>query len=147
MAKYYESLERKLDHLSGEVIESKSIVKRKVEAEKFIKVYLEDLSAVLGLTSQTEFKVLYKLWELSEWGTNEILIYKEVKERIGADVGKSISGISNSIATLTKKGLLKNVSRMKYILNPNLFFKGDDIQKGKVLKVYFEYEITKNLEE
>lgn len=140
--KYYESIERKVDHLSGEVIESKSIVKRRVEANKFIKVYLEDLSAVLGLTSQTEFKVLYKLWELSEWGTNEVLIYKEVKEKMGEEVGKSSSGISNSIASLTKKGLLKNVARMKYILNPLLFFKGDDIQKGKVLKVYLEYQIV-----
>jgi hypothetical protein len=141
MAKIYESVETLADFQTGEVKTIKTVVSKKVSREKFIKVYLEDISGILGITSQTEFKVLYKLWQLADWGTNQVLIYKEVKEQIGLEVGKSYSGVSNAVASLVKKGILKSVGRMKYMLNPKLFFKGEEIEKSSIIEAYMRYEI------
>lgn len=138
--KVYESTETIINEQTGEVIQTKNVQTRRVRAERFMQVYIKDISSLYSL-NETHLKVLMELWSLSKFNTNEVFLSKTRKDDIAKRIKKSLSGVNNSISQLCKRGLLLRRARQEYILNPKIFFKGEQIKRGKVIEVFTSYKI------
>lgn len=134
-----------IDYESGEITHEDRLIQRRVSADRFIMVYLDDMASILGLSKGAEYKVLMWLWERSEFDTNKIVVVKAVKKEMEQELGIAYRTIVNSITSLTRKNLLLNPDRSVYYLNPKFFFKGSDIARRKQIRVLLEYDL-KNTE-
>lgn len=144
---YYEETNTTITN-DGEVIEVNRKVKKKIDRDKFIMLYLKDMSSVIDLNSKGEFKVLLSIAKISGYNDNEIRLGKDVKMKIAQDTGLAYNYVHNTINRLSKKHMImkkkaidgSNV-RGVYILNPKYFFKGDDISRASLLRMVLEYHI------
>lgn len=142
--KIYESIDRTFDKDTGEIVHIRSRTTRKTSTEQFIKVYLKDISGYLGLDSITHYKVLAEIWRKADYETNQIILIKSIKEEIAKQINLVIQTVNNAIIQLHKKGLLIRKNKSTYILNPNIFFKGDEIQRANVIQKVFDYKFPEN---
>jgi len=110
--------------------------------DKFIQVYLEDISVFTDLNDVTSLKVLINLWKYCTYDDNEIILVKKLKERIAENVGIKLQTVSNIITKLTKKKILIRKDRAIYALNPLYFFKGRDFNRQNLIRLIIEYELT-----
>lgn len=131
------------------VIEGDKIIVKKVSADKFIRVYLEDIAGLIRL-SDGEIKMLQAIWEISEYNTNRVNlssgVKKDIEEKMLAN-GKAIKikSMNNIISRLSKRGILIPVPDRTavYILNPKYFWKGEEIERGNTFKLTLQYETIK----
>ena len=131
----------------SETQEITQIFTTKVSAEKFMQVYLNDLSGLFQLNNTTEIKLLTLMWRDSEYNAensdigNKILTIKDTKEMWAKEMDSSLGTINNTITKLASKGLLisKPKARSVYYLNPQYFFKGNSKDLPKVKQVLMQY--------
>lgn len=131
-------------------IEGEKIIVKKVSSAKFMRVYLEDIGALVRL-SDGEIKVLQCIWEISEYNTGRVTLVSAVKMDIQEKLSKNgkpmiMSSMNNLISKLAKRGILIPVPdrTATYILNPKYFWKGEEIERGNSFKltVSYQYEDT-----
>jgi len=108
----------------------------------FIKLYTDNLSALFKL-SGGENGVLYALAKRVDYD-GFLTINTPMKKRIAHEIGsKSLAAVSNAIAVLKREGLIKNTGeRGEYMLNPNLFAKGDWKAIEIMRKLYSGISVT-----
>jgi len=122
-----------LDTNSGEIIDNVKLVgvkeDNKFKTVKFVKVFVEDLSAIFGLSS-LEYKLLFKIIQMINY-ENVLLVPKYIKDKMAKELGVNPLSVNNSIRNLTNKGLLAKLTSGAYKVNPHYFGKGkwDNIQK------------------
>lgn len=133
----------------GEILSADITTIKKVTAEQFCQIYLEDNADFYKLT-KAESNVLAVCWYTSTY-------YEDNKELPGNKVycDKSFidlcirktdlkqSTIKNALSSLVKKNMIWKDKDYKsiYYLNPKLFFKGRLSDRTKVIKHYIEYQI------
>ena len=129
---------------TGEVIKSEHIIKRQIDRESFIQVYLEDLSGLFQIETKTELKLIGILWRESEYKSkhiegNRVIIVKGLKQEWAEEIGVNPQTISNTITSLAKKNLIIQKDRTIYYLNPKYFFKGALNDRNSTIKTVLEY--------
>lgn len=143
----FEEVTRSIDKDSGETVNIQHTIKKKVDRDKFAMVYLKDIGSILKLETKAEYKTLISLVYRASYNTNEVRAMLDVKQEISKECEISIDSVEKAIITLAKKNILvKKVSNGKpirgvYILNPNYFFKGEDLERAKVVQIVLEYII------
>ena len=144
----FEEVTRTIDKNSGEVFDIQHKTIKKLERDKFAMVYLKDISGIIGLNSKGEFKTLLALVARIAYDTNEVRIMLDVKEQIAKETELSLNSIDKAVVNLTaKKILLRKMSslgkemRGVYILNPKYFFKGEDLERAKIIQIVLQYEL------
>mgnify|MGYP003376405234 CR=1 FL=1 len=144
----FETITTKIDKDGGEVLDIERVVKRKVDRDKFAMMYLKDISSILELDTKAEYKTLISLVYRASYNTNEVRVMLDVKKEISAETKISIDSVEKAIITLGRKGILirkthegKDI-RGVYILNPNFFFKGEEMERAKVITMVLQYVIT-----
>ena len=101
----------------------------------FIKLYLEDLSRLTGLTG-TQRLVLDGLMKYAQYG-NEIVISPKIKSMIIQDIGCTNGSFKNALGVLVHKEIIqKGEKRSIYIINPKLAFKGKSGDRAKLIISY-----------
>lgn len=130
----------KKDYTTGEIIESRKIVKQVATREAFILMYVQDI-AKLHTLSHAAYRLLVTLATYVEYNTNEFYLNMKRKEEIVNMTGLKFNTISQCLTRLVKKNLLIRVSNSTYQMNPNLFFKGEDMERAKYLEMTIRYEI------
>lgn len=144
----YEEITTNVDINSGQVIDIQHKVTKKLERDKFAMIYLKDISGIIGLNSKGEFRTLLALVARAAYNTNEIRVALDVKTDIAKETELSINSVDKAVVSLTtKKVLLRKKLNGKelrgvYILNPKYFFKGEDIERAKIIQIVFQYELT-----
>lgn len=135
----------------GEILDQRQeitqVFTKKISTEKFLQVYLNDLSGLFQLNSSTEIKLLSLMWRDSRYNDdnsdigNIVYTIKDLKEQWVKEMGSSMGTINNTITKLVTKGLLisKPKSRSVYYLNPQYFFKGNTKDLPKVKQVLMQY--------
>lgn len=118
-------------------------INKKVRAEEFIRVYLEDISSVIKLKNGTDYKVLLALCKFVGYNSNEIILVKAMKIRIAELADVKLQTVSDSIVRLLKNQLLIKSDTSVYRLNPKYFFTGNEIMRDKMLKLSINYTIEK----
>lgn len=146
----YSEIERNVDETGVVLAESVKIVK-KVTADQFMQVYLQDVSGLLSIDSAGEFKVLLWLWQNSKFydpdtkshaiESNKIILVKAVKEEIAAKLDISVSRVNGIIISLVKKNLLIIIGRSVYTLNAKYFFKGYSKHRESIVQAVIEYQV------
>jgi len=113
-----------INYETGEIREQ-SVVKRfKGDEPNYIKLYLKDISYLYGLPA-TAGDLLKELLKYVTYGTQEIALNTEVKNRIAAEVGLAKQTLNNRLQDLVNKGILIRSGIGMFLLNPYLFGKGD----------------------
>ena len=128
---------------SGEVIRESKLEVAQFESEPpYVKLYLQDIGRLNGLTS-TEQRLVYVLVHNMGWN-NVVPAYKPIKEEIAKSLGVSYNTIEAAIKGLTRKGILIRRERGFYYMNPYLFGRGSwkDI---KEIRLTIEYKENKRV--
>ena len=101
----------------------------------FIKLYLDDLSSLKGLT-RTHRIVLDVLMKYTKYD-NDVIITKEVKKEMLSYCDISDGVFKNALTVLVKKDLIKrNGTRGIYKVNPKLAYKGKVNERARLVNEY-----------
>lgn len=140
--KLFASVVNNVDATTGEIIERVEHFVKEVKRDDFIKFYVMNTATLLGLKDH-ELRLLLALLEHMKYN-NAIYMTKEVKALIGKSLGRSPQRISDTLTDLVKKEALYRMSNGHYAMNPDLFFKGDDINRIALFKRITEIKIVGN---
>lgn len=139
----------KVDPVTQEILEIDQTFIRNVSYDKFIQVYLEDITGILKISSKGELQVLGELWKISQVTEeedigNKIVVEGDMLDKISTKLGTSVPTVRNLISRLKFKGLLIPHKKRRgiYYLNPQYFFKGELKDRIKKVKLSLEYQIT-----
>lgn len=128
----YEHSTQTLDKETGEIIsETKEKVVKLHKEPPYVKMYLDDLAAILKLSSGCK-GLLYGLMRQMNY-EGIITITKSTRERLAENIGVKETAVKNQITILCKKGIIKRIGTGEYEANPYLFAKGEwtDIRKRR----------------
>lgn len=103
----------------------------------FIKLYLDDLSRLNGLTS-VQRTVLNMVMKYASYG-NELVVTKKTRDTILKEGNIALGSFKNALSVLVQKELLyKGNKRSIYVINPLLAFKGRIGDRAKLIITYNE---------
>lgn len=139
MAKaFYEETTTEKDHQTGEIKTTKH--KKSVRLEKepgYIKLYINDLCKLNDIPN-TGNNIINELLSLVNYD-NEIALSSGIKNRICETLDIKRGTLDNNLTKLVNQWqLLKKIDTGLYMLNPNIFGKGN-WQEVKALRVAWEY--------
>ncbi len=115
----------------------------------FIKLYIEDLTAILKLPNGTK-DLLYSLLMKMDY-ENMITLTSRSKREIAERVSIKVQTFDNYLRKLVDAGILKRIGRGEYKVNPNLFARGDwaDISRQRdewMLTITYRVNGTRKIE-
>lgn len=103
----------------------------------FIKLYLDDLSRLNGLTS-VQRTVLNIVMKYASYG-NELVVTRKTRDTILKEGNIALGSFKNALSVLVQKELLyKGNKRSIYVINPLLAFKGRIGDRAKLIITYNE---------
>lgn len=129
-----------VDSQDGEILRSEIITRKRVSADKFLQVYLDDFGFLMGIEGEGEHRIILWCAKNMNYETNEVVIVAELKKRIAAECDLSAHTINNSLTSLVRKEVLIREATSIYMLNPKYFFRGR-IEDRAVLIRKMEYYI------
>jgi len=138
----YKEEKSKINNETGEIVEEVKHTTTRIPKEpNYIKVYIQAVGLLHNLPNSAD-KILFELIKYVNYD-NEIIINKNVKERIAERLNISLSRVNMYISDLTKKNFLIRKARGVYILNPYVFGKGNwkdiyELRKALQLNVIFK---------
>lgn len=145
-----------VDSNTGEILEETTtiVAERKYTKDNFIYLYLNDLSGIMNIKTQTELRVLAWLWKFSSYPDdgmtgNCIVVGDLLFDKIENDLGIKRQTIRNCISGLAKtQTIIKDPKhRSTYYLNPKYFYKGKINELPKTRKVILTYTEDETTEE
>jgi Firmicute plasmid replication protein (RepL) len=115
----------------------------------FIKLYVEDLTAIFKLPDGTK-DLLYSLLMKMDY-ENMITLTSRSKKEIAERVGIKIQTFDNYLRKLVDAEIFKRIGRGEYKVNPNLFARGDwtDISRQRdewMLTITYKANGTRQIE-
>jgi len=126
---------RTIDTETGEekLIEQTKIFSTKVKSDSFYYTYIEHMEKILNLTKNSDKKVIAYLCSNMQYNTNVINYDNKL---VAAKCNISKYEVSKSLARLVETGILTKVesSSRSYIVNPLLYWKGDQATRDKIIK-------------
>ena len=139
-----------LHHKTGEIVESteettsEQIVKYPKTAD-FVMAFTKDLGALQSLT-KGQIMTLFGLLQIVN-SNNEVILNRAIKDRIAEEFGLKKNSLDVNISNLKKEGILVQIARGVYQLQPNLFGKGKwtDIKKMRMAVEWDFKKQTKKL--
>ena len=132
-----------IDRQDGEILRSEIITRKRVSAEKFVQLYLDDFGALMGVEGEGEYRLILWCAKNMNYETNEVIIVNALKKRIAAECDLSPYTINNAVSALVTKNLLLRKDTAIYMLNPNFFFKGRVEDRMNLIRIV-EYYIQEN---
>lgn len=145
--KFIEHTEEIIDGETGELQKQVRRYSKSIQKDRFMMVFLEDMTGMLSLDSAIEIRVLAQLWKRSEFDTNRIYIVKSVKAEIAEELNYKFASVQNTVSKLTKKNLLIREAQSTYYLNPTYFFKGSDIARASSIDLHISYQLDNEPED
>lgn len=128
------------DVLTGELTTKRWITKTQVKRQDFVLMYTQDMAKLKGLTN-AEYRILIVLNKYIEYNTNAFYLNKLRREELANETGAKYNTVNQSISRLIKRNLLHKLSNNTYQMNPQLFFKGEEIERSKLLELTIQYQI------
>lgn len=131
---------QKIDHLTGEVVESKFVKKEVKTREDFVLLYMHHIAALAKLPHY-ELKVLLSLAPVINWDSGDVEITAKIQQQLQETSGLTYATIKSAISRLAKKNLLKKVKNNWYEVNPEIFWRGSDIARQKQFSLTYQWTI------
>lgn len=141
----YSEMTRTVNHETGVVNEEEQRKVIKLPQEPpYVKMYIEDLAAVLNLPIGVR-GLLYALVQRIDYD-GIITLGSTSKKRIAERLKIKIGTFDNYLTKLVKSGVLKRIGRGEFEVNPHLFARGDwaEVRRrrdnfGKTFKMTITY--------
>lgn len=131
--------ENKIDS-DGVLSEKRWITKQVKTTEEFVKLYTKDLCKLVGLT-HSEHRILINIQKLTEYNTNVFFLNKSRRQELADMSSVKFNTVNVALSRMMKKNILIRESSSMYRVNPQLFFKGDDLSREKVLQLVLSYQL------
>jgi len=128
-----------IETIEGEVLKQSATEIAMFEKEPpYVKLYLEDIGRLNGLNA-SEQKVVNEL-VLNMGYNNVVPSYRPVKEMIAAKLQMQYNTLDKAIKELHRKGILIRKARGFYVMDPNIFGRGNwkDVKKIRMTIEYGE---------
>ena len=132
-----------LDPETGELIPTKWIKKEVKNRDMFIRTYIQDLG-ILGKCSGAEQSTILCSLKYLEYNTNVLYINALRRKEICECSNITINTLNSSISRLVKKNILLKKSSGTYLLNPQLFFFGTDLEREKIFSLSIKYVVLED---
>lgn len=129
--------------INGEHIQKKWITKESLSEKLFVKTFIDDISK-LARCSDSEKSVMLCCLRYAEPKTNVVHIGPKVRLDIAECGGLKLNTVNIAISKLVQKEMLIKEDAGKYILNPEIFFSGDEIARADVLELTLSYRISRD---
>lgn len=118
------NFERHVDFESGEVKTEVEISELRFPQEPpFVKMYVQDLCCVLGVSNADQSLLRHLLARLDYEGF--VVVTTRIRESIAQALNINQKTLRNRLNSLVKANLIKPVSRNDYRVNPDFFARGD----------------------
>lgn len=136
-----------VDQETGEVklIETRKLHKITTKSEdRFFQVYYETLANFYELKYADDLRLLIKLAELAEFNTGRVLLPSSVREKLCEELKLHTTNLSKSLKRLKEKDLIQG-ERGEFVINPNVFWKGDKNIREQAMKedgLYFTIKFS-----
>jgi hypothetical protein len=137
------NIETVIDADTGQVLDQKVITREILvkDAEEWFNTYAKLIRSLFNLDGN-EVKVLFWCALAATVNTNEIVLPRLIKQRMGAETGLSIGSIENALGRLVNKGFLHRLGRGVYHLDPDSTWRGDLKARAKNIQVFLNYTIA-----
>lgn len=122
------------DREAGEVTSVEKTFSIKTDTQdEFFMTYIKNMSSFFKLKSIVDIKMITKFCILAEYNTGKVILAPATRLEISEELEISSSQISKSINSL--KGLkLITGDKGAYVINPMLFWKGQNKTRNQLLK-------------
>jgi len=137
MAKITNTIEKQIVDENGQVRESETTKTINWGKEpNYVKVYLEDILYLSDLPKGYN-SVLWAFIKRMGYG-NQLVLNAALKRMIAEEVNLSVSSVNNALTKFVKGNLLSRIDTGIYLVNPQLFGKGEwkDISKIRLSATY-----------
>ncbi len=124
-----------VDKKTGElsIVETEKTYNINTPVEEFIQIYFRLIAAIYKLNSANDIKLLIKFCEIAKYNTGVVSISTADRKQMCEDLDIHSSNFSKAIGRLKEKELLTG-SKGTYLLNPAIFWKGEQKVRAQVLK-------------
>ena len=136
MGKYNILTHREIvDKETGEILSYEACKQftTKVDQDSFYMVYIDSIGPLFNLTSASARNLLAWMCSNAEFNTGKIDISTANRKEICNKFGITNATISNNISKLKKLKLIDGDDG-SYIINPKIFWKGDNKARSELLK-------------
>lgn len=125
-----------LDKETGELgtIENRKRYSVTIESEPFYMVFIDYIAPLFSLTNATTKSVLSVLCTKAEFNTGKVTLSTADRNEMCEYLGINKTAISRAIKELVEKKLITG-EKGTYIINPQIFWKGDLLTRNALLKV------------
>ena len=146
MAKYEQSVIREIvDRETGEILtaETSKVFTKKITDDNFYMTFIDYVSPYFKLPPNA-MKVLTWMCKNAEFNTGKVTLASKTRDQLAKDTGISPTTITSNLSTLKKAKLISG-ERGEFIINPQIFWKGElrarrEILKDANLKITFSIE-------
>lgn len=138
----YTSTEK--DFETGEIKSTKFITKTVKTKEEFVILYMKHIALIAKLP-HFELQTLLCLAPNIEWETGEFTLDSKTMSKITECSGLGEGSIRNAISKLKKKNIVQRKKTNWYQLNPDLFWKGSEIEREKQFTLSYQWNIKEEL--
>lgn len=133
-----------VDKETGEISQVETVKKQKIEitSEPFYMVFIDYMAPIFSLKNGTSKSVLSKLCSMAEFNTGKVSLGAADRDQICEELNIKKNVLSMAIKELCDKKLVEG-TRGRYVINPQIFWKGDlktrnAILDAKALQITFE---------
>lgn len=147
MAKYETYTQRELVNPdTGEitVIDTAKTFTAKITEDKFYMTFIDFIGPIFGLKPDSAKVLLIWMCEHAEFNTGKVDLTTATRKQISTETGLSNNSITNYLKKLKELNIISG-EKGSYILNPQIFWKGDlatrrEFLKDKQVRVTFSIE-------
>lgn len=136
MEKYQQIIQTQtVDLNTGEIkeYETQKTYTRKVETESFYMTFIDYIAPLFNLKSDAAKNVLNWMCCHAEYNTGKVQLTTNQRDLACMELGMKSNSLSNHLKKLKDLSLISG-EKGDFIINPQIFWKGDTITRDKLLK-------------
>lgn len=136
MEKYQQITQTQTVDLStGEITEyeTQKTYTRKIETESFYMTFIDYIAPLFNLKSDAAKNVLNWMCCHAEYNTGKVQLTTNQRDKACEELGMKSNSLSNHLKKLKDLSLISG-EKGDFIINPQIFWKGDTITRDKLLK-------------
>ena len=148
MKKLIQSTQREfVDVETGEVktIETSKTSSQKIKEDNFYMTFIDYVAPFYNLKSDNARKLLVWMCEHAEFNTGKVSLTTKKRQEIAETINISSNTITNNLSVLKKAGLISG-EKGEFVINPQIFWKGDLNTRRKFLETA-EFKVKFSIEE
>ena len=136
MEKYQQVIQTQtVDVNTGEILqyETQKTYTRKIESESFYMTFIDYIAPLFNLKSDAAKNVLNWMCCHAEYNTGKVQLTTNQRDLACEELGMKSNSLSNHLKKLKDLSLISG-EKGDFIINPQIFWKGDTITRDKMLK-------------